>query len=90
MNYLVIIPMGNDSYLVQWMNEIQYNALKTAKAIDDSATVYETEQTTAQTAQSGILGMKSTNEIEQYIKDNTSVITHIEGPPFDDGTGDTD
>lgn len=90
MNYLVISPMPNGNYLVQVMNENQYSALRNAGVIDENSTVYETEKDTAELAQLGIIGMKTLEELQQYIKDNDTIITHIEGPPFDDGTGGAD
>ncbi len=90
MNYLVISPMHNSNYLVQVMNDNQYSALKKANVIDENASVYETDKSTPDLAQMGMIGMKSEAEIIQFIKDNNSEITHIEGPPFDDGSGDTD
>lgn len=90
MNFIVINPMPNGKYLVQLMNENQYNALKTAGVITEDTTVYETDMTMDDIADSGIIGMHTEDEIIQYVKDNSSNINHVEGPPFDDGTGDTD
>ncbi len=90
MNYLVISPMPNGNYLVQLMNENQFTALKRAVVIDEGSSIYSTQMDHQTVAQSGIIGMHTEEEINQYIKENIDQATHVEGPPFGDDTGGTD
>ncbi len=90
MNYLVISPMPNGNYLVQLMNENQFTALKKAGVIDEGSSIYSTEMDHQTVAQSGLIGMHTVAEINQYIKENDIDIVHIEGPPLGDDTGGTD